>query len=115
MTWSPDTVHNFIRAIPQSHEFSSSYRRHHPQASPKTSDRSVLHLHVGPSSLCKGLRYNISIKAVALEGDTSYYIEGVTSYYAEGITSYYAEDGTSYYAEVGILYFAWASFCTIGY
>ncbi len=28
------------------------YRRHHPQASPKTSDQSVLYLHLGASSLC---------------------------------------------------------------
>ncbi len=104
LTWSPDMAHNLIRAIPRSHEFSSPHRRHHFQASPKTSDRSALHLHLWrPSSLREGLRSNISTKTVALEGATSYYAEGVTSYYAEGVTSYYAEDGTSYYAEVGTL------------
>ncbi len=74
MTWSFDTAHNLIQVIPQSHEFSSSqnattlrpclktssspYRHHHPQASSKTSNRSALHLHLRPSSLC-----NISTKA----------------------------------------------------
>ncbi len=36
---------------------SSSHKRPHPQALPKTSNRSALHLYLGPSSLC-----NISTK-----------------------------------------------------
>lgn len=31
MAWSPDTVHKFIRAIPQSHESSSLHKCHHFQ------------------------------------------------------------------------------------
>ncbi len=115
MTWSPDMAHNLIRVIPQSYEFSLPHRHHHPQASPKTSDLFVLQLHLGPRSLPKGLRSIISIKAVALEGATSYYAEGVTSYYAKGVISYYAKDGTLYHAEVGTSYYGWASSCTIGY
>ncbi len=64
LTWSPDTAHNLIRAIPRSHEFSSPHRRHHLQTSPKTSDRSALHFYLQrPSSLCKRAQYNISTKA----------------------------------------------------
>ncbi len=109
MTWSPDLVtwHStqLIWAIPQNHEFSWPHRCHQPQASPKTFDRSALHFHLRPSSLCKGLRSNISTKAIVLESTTLYYAESVTSYYAEGVNLYYAEDGTSYYAEVSTLYY----------
>ncbi len=100
-------AHNLIQAIPQSLEFSSSQKCHHPQTSPKISDRSALHFYLlGSSSLCEGLRSNISTKAVALEGVNSYYAKGVTLYYAKGVTSYYAKDGTSYYIEVGTSYYA---------
>ncbi len=63
MTWSPDTTHNLIRAIPQSYEFNSLHRRHHPQVSPKTSDRSALHLYLEPNSLYKRTQCNIFTKA----------------------------------------------------
>ncbi len=36
----------------------------------------TLHLHLRPSSLRKGLRSNISMKTVALEDGTWYYVEG---------------------------------------
>ncbi len=122
MTWSPDLVtwygtqphpsnstKSWIQLISKTPQPSGLglHRQIHSQASSKISDRLALQLQLWrPSSLRKGLRSNISTKAVALEGATSYYLEAVTSYYTEDSTLYYAEDDTLYYAEVGISYYA---------